>query len=366
MNKPDYKNSLTNLSNSILKHFGVAPFHSTIKSIDDRLLNSKKIVMFLFDGLGEAIIKKHLKEDDYLRKNIFTNITSTFSPTTVAATNSILSARFPIETGWLGWSQYFKDLDKNIFVFPNIDEATGKYVGQENQMLKIASYKSIVDLINENNKQTIAYDMKGFPVDKNRLYAKFLSTFMKKAYKNADKTDKSFVYAYWTRPDSIMHRRGTIDKKVHRYIKKINRLVKRYAEKNKDVTTIVIADHGFVDVSYFDMRDHSDLMTLLKRPFSLEGRCSNFFIKNGKQNEFKTLFNKYYPSGFELYTKEEILNMKIYGDAEPNPISLDFIGDFIAIAVGNYALRDNDHPEFKAHHGGATLDELMISVNIIH
>lgn len=366
MNKPDYQNSLTNLSNSILLHFGVTPFHSSIKKIDERLKGSKKIVLFLFDGMGKYIIERHLKETDFLRKNIFCDITSTFAPTTVAATNSLLSGKFPIETGWLGWCQYFQDLDKNIDVFPNIDEATGKYVGNENQMLKIASYKSIINLINEQWHKEVAFDMKGFPVDKNHFYAKFMPLFIKKAYKNAHKEEETFVYAYWVNPDGLMHRNGVGAKIVHKNILKINRLIEKYSQKNKDVTTIVIADHGLLDVTFLDLREHQDLINLLKRPMSLERRCANFYVKDNKVAEFIDLFKKYYPHDFEIYTKQQILDMKLYGDDKACQLSLDFLGDCVAIATGKYAINDNDKKPHLAHHGGATLDEYMISVNIIN
>ena len=37
MIKVDYANSIVNFSNSLLKHFGVTTFHSTIKKIDEVL-----------------------------------------------------------------------------------------------------------------------------------------------------------------------------------------------------------------------------------------------------------------------------------------------------------------------------------------
>ena len=44
-------NSLVNLSNSILKHFGVETFHKTIPEVDKLLKGHKKVVAVLFDGM---------------------------------------------------------------------------------------------------------------------------------------------------------------------------------------------------------------------------------------------------------------------------------------------------------------------------
>ena len=40
MYKPDYDNSLVNLSNSILKHFNVKPLHNTVPEIDKIMENN--------------------------------------------------------------------------------------------------------------------------------------------------------------------------------------------------------------------------------------------------------------------------------------------------------------------------------------
>ena len=101
------ENTLVNLSNSILKHFGTNTFHNTIPEIDELLKDHKKVVAVLFDGMGQNIVRKHLKENSFIRKNYVTTINSTFPPTTAAATTAFLTGKYPIETGWLGWAEYF-------------------------------------------------------------------------------------------------------------------------------------------------------------------------------------------------------------------------------------------------------------------
>ena len=57
MYRPDLNNNIVNLSNSFLKRFGVEPFHPTIKKIDDLIKDKKKILVFLFDGMGKTSLK---------------------------------------------------------------------------------------------------------------------------------------------------------------------------------------------------------------------------------------------------------------------------------------------------------------------
>lgn len=96
-----YEKSITNLSNSILKYFGVVPKHETIKEIDDVLSNKKNVITILLDGLGSKILKENLSREAFLNKYKFMDINSVLPSTTVASTTSFLSGLNPIEHGWL-------------------------------------------------------------------------------------------------------------------------------------------------------------------------------------------------------------------------------------------------------------------------
>ena len=70
--------NLVTFSNSFLKHFGVTPFHQTEEAVDEALKGHKKVVVLLFDGMGRNIVRKHLVESSYIRKNYLCTINSTF------------------------------------------------------------------------------------------------------------------------------------------------------------------------------------------------------------------------------------------------------------------------------------------------
>lgn len=117
------ESNLVSVSNSILKHFTGKTLNPSHLELDQILSEKeyKKVVVMLFDGLGKSIRQTHLSKNDFLRKKEVFEITSVFPPTTVAATTSFLSARYPNETGWLGWQQYFKQHDRVVEMFTNID-----------------------------------------------------------------------------------------------------------------------------------------------------------------------------------------------------------------------------------------------------
>ena len=125
--------TLINLSNSILKHFGAETFHNTIPEVDKLLKGHKKVVAVLFDGMGQNIVRMHLKEKSFIRSHYVTTINSTYPPTTAAATTAFLTGKYPIETGWLAWAEYFKDYDKNIILFRSIDFNTGESLLKEGE-----------------------------------------------------------------------------------------------------------------------------------------------------------------------------------------------------------------------------------------
>ncbi|MCQ2793007.1 MAG: alkaline phosphatase family protein [Bacilli bacterium] len=366
MNKIDYTNSIVNLSNSILKHFDVDTFHNSIPKIDELIKDKKKVLVFLFDGMGKAVLNKHLDEKSFFRSHIVHEMYSTFPPTTVASTNGFLSGKTPIENGWLGWTLYFKDINKNVNVFPNEDDETGESIGKDNIMKKMCPFKDIAELINEKNNKEIARIYLGYPVDKENKKLRHVSSFVKYAFNQTELTDESFTYAYWVDPDMTMHRKGVTNKKVHRRILKIQKLVEKYSSLHKDIAVLIIADHGMIDVTFEDMNKHQDLVSMLSQPMSIEKRCINFYIKDEYKKDFPILFNSYYKEHYEIYSMDEVLNNKFFGDGTPHPMTKEFLGDYIAIAKDGFSLEcvnnEKHKVKFKAHHAGNSLDELMISI----
>lgn len=362
MNKCDQKNCIVNLSNSILKRFGVEPFHETNKKVDKLIKDKKKVIVLLFDGFGKYIIDRHLNAKDAMKTHVVGEMTATFPPTTVASTNGFLSGRFPSENGWMAWSQYFSSINRNVNVFPNVDSQTGESIGEKNIMREVGNYRTICELINELHGKEIAFDIKEFPIDSSG--PKSLHQLFKIVKQKAMSSDETFTYGYWTKPDELIHHYGVNSFHVHNYVKKISKMVEKFANKNPELTIIVIADHGLLDVEYLDMHDHLDLLSLETKPLSFEKRAANFFVDKKHHILFKTLFNKYYGEHFELYTKEEVIHNELFGPNPISPLAKSFIGDFVAISIDNKALTDyyEDHL-LKGHHGGSTFEEFMIYIN---
>ena len=363
-------NSLVNLSNSILKHFGVKTFHDSIPIIDEQLKGYKKVVAVLFDGMGQNIVRMHLKENSFIRTHYVTTINSTYPPTTAAATTAFLTGKYPIETGWLGWDVYFKDYDRNIILFRSIDYNTDELLikpGEQQISDKYFPTTKLFELIEKGNPKVKATGIFRYPINPNgpksllRTGAKQLTTFL-------EENDECFAYFYWDSPDREMHEHGIDNWRVKYQVRKAQRFLKKVVKHSKDTAFILLADHGHVNFKLLDICENEDIYSLMAKPLSMEKRTTSFFIKEGKKKEFEELFHKYYGDCFELLSKEEALKIHLFGEGTPAPGAIDTLGDYISIAkkeYGIYASKEMAHTEnFKGHHAGGTDAERLIDISI--
>ena len=80
MTKPPYHptHNLVTVANTLLARFQTSHTHPPIPELLPMLQSKKKIACLLFDGMGEAILARHLKPEAYLTRQQFIPITSTF------------------------------------------------------------------------------------------------------------------------------------------------------------------------------------------------------------------------------------------------------------------------------------------------
>ena len=367
--RPDYNNCLVNLSNSFLNKYGVPTFHSTMKDVDDILLKHDKVVVLLFDGMGKALLDRHLSPDHPFRRTVFKTITSTFPPTTVAATTSLLNGKFPIEPGWLGWNQYFKEVKRNVDVFNNDDSVTKVKVAPGNALKEKAPYDDILTLISRKHPELYVTSL--WPTIVAGGTVADLPDFFTKMESICSDSRPKFIYGYWHQPDGLIHQNGVGAPIVHQTIEDIAQGVLDLAKKHEDTLFLVLADHGLVDVDFLAMEEHADFYATTKRMFSNEPRAPFFFVKPLQKKRFEKLFERYYGQEFILLKRKEVLEQQWFGEGKPHPVCKEFIGDYMAVAIDYKAfdyLIDGKiaHAKFKAHHAGMTEDEMLIDLMILN
>ena len=365
------ENTLVNLSNSILKHFGATCFHESIPEIDELLKDHKKVVAVLFDGMGQNITRLHLEENSYIRSNYVTTINSTFPPTTAAATTAFLTGKYPIETGWLGWTEYFKDYDRNIILFTSTDYNTGEQLESSRENCIAERYfptQKIFSLIDETKKAR-AFNLSRYPIQ-NDGPKHLLFDGVSKLRKILKENDECFVYFYWDSPDREMHVKGIDSFTTHYQVKKAQRFIKKVTKQNPDTLFILLADHGHINVKFTDICEHEDLYALLDKPMTLEKRTPSFFVKEGKEKEFETLFNKYYGEHYELVSKSDAFKNNLFGEGKAARGVESVLGNYIAISLDEmslYASKELKRMDlFKGHHAGGTNEERLIDISVFN
>lgn len=354
---PDYSDSILNLSNSILKFYGVQPFHETLPGADYLLSkNFPHVVLIVLDGLGMNILERNLSYRDFLRRNLYSDYSSVFPPTTTASTTTALSGLSPAEHGWLGWDVYFEQEDKTVCCFLNTLQGTKEQAADYSLAQKYFPYKNIADLINEsgNAKANIIFPFgeNGHPELRNWI----------QAIKDSVNTPKkTFTYAYWESPDYELHLQGNRSNDVMKIVTELNAEMAYLCETTKDTLFLITADHGHEDIqNVFLQEDYPEIAKMLKRPCSLEPRAISFYVKDEYKDSFAREFNDKFSRDYLLFTKEEVLEKKLFGPGKLHE-NITGIGDFVATAISYKTILWNKNcSQFKSHHAGLRKEEMRI------
>lgn len=356
---PNYNNSILNVSATILKHYNAHSNYVSIPVLENELnKNYKHLVLVLLDGMGVNIVKEYLKPTDFLRKNMKQTVTSVFPPTTVAATNTVLSGLPPYVSGYLGWVQYFENEDTNNCVFLNEDYYDETRKLKENLRDKYLKYPTIYEQIRANSKDVETFEL--FPNFRENGYNSFqLQT--NRILEIMAKKGRTFTYAYWTEPDLVQHTKGISSNDTKKELEILSECLSDLSKKmNNDSLLIVIADHGLIDVHGIDLFDNEKLLKMLKRMPSIEPRAATFFVKESKKKCFKELFLSSYGKHFKLMTKKEVYDSKLLGNGVKHSLLDSFIGDFTAISTSKYMFNFSRNSVSKAHHAGLTKAEMEV------
>ncbi|MCQ2483222.1 MAG: alkaline phosphatase family protein [Clostridia bacterium] len=356
---PDYDNCIANATNSILKYWGCEPVGKTLPMLDKRLNKEyKNVVFILLDGMGKAIIEKHLKENGLFRSNLEGIYNSTFLSTTVAATTSALSGLQPCEHCWLGWESYYPQIDKNVVVFLNTIQGTEEPAADYKVAWKYTPYENAAEKINKAG-------------GKAHIVAPFLPPFYSdfdsicsRVKELCDEPERKYIYAYWSEPDGLLHRNGTNAEIVHKTIVELEQKVSELTQELEDTLIIVTADHGHIDNKCAVLQDYPKICDCLVRLPALEPRVLNLFVKEDKKQIFEKEFNKEFGDKFLLITMEEALERKLFGTGKEHECFRGMLGDYLAIATDDLSIYYTDEV-WVSMHGSVTEDEVLIPLIVI-
>lgn len=371
----NYKKSILNLTNSIMKHYKAKVNHSSLPTLDEYLKEDKdNIILLIMDGMGNDYLEK-FHPDGFLLKHRKDIITSVFPCTTTAAIRTYESGLSPLEHGNLGWTLYFKETNKFINILPYRDDDTLIKISEDDfDYCKLMSYKSILDYIDENSpdvKKHLIYPNFIVNTHENSMYHGYLDFphLCEIISTIAHQEGKKFIYIYCDNPDALMHEHGPSSYVVHKYMEMVQDNLEKLIINLKDTsyTLIISADHGQIDVDeYIPIYQDETLMEMLEvRPF-IEARCCSFHVKEEYKNKFAKYFNEKYGKYYVLLTKEEFINQGYLGKGKKHPKIDDFIRDFVGIATTyhTFSIKESSFI-MKGQHAGLCKEENEVPLIII-
>lgn len=375
---PDYDHCILNTISSILKYYNVKTEHKTLKCLDEKLQKEyKNIVLLILDGMGEHILNRLSPNGFFYNKKVDC-VTSVFPSTTTAALTTYYSGKTPYETGWIAWSQYFKEYGRALDMLSHKESYLGEYLKSPtiDVFEEIVKYETVFEQIEKASIDVKAYEVMPKYSErrsKRTLVADNIDEIIENIELLCENPGKKFIMAYSDKPDATLHKFGAYSDEAKDFIIEAETKVEKMCKNlDEDTLLIISADHGHRDIEKaYTLLDYPEIEECLVIPASLESRTIAFWVKEDMKKEFEKRFkNVFSEEEFILFTKEEFLNKHFLGFGKKHPKIDDFIGNYIAISVGTSIIRlETFLAEGKkvkmSTHCGLTKEEMEVPIILI-
>ena len=371
---PNYENSILNTITSVLKYYNVESKHKSLNELDKVLEKRyKNIVFFILDGMGDVVLN-NISKDGFFEKNKLKTVTSVYPSTTTAALTTYYSGKPPYESGWVAWSQYFKEYGRALDMLSHKESYEAKPLPKtisKDVFKSVVNYKSIFEQIEEKNENVDAIEITPSYSDvraNKSLRADNLDEAIDAVKLVKDGKNEKFIFVYVDAPDCLLHKYGCKSDEVKEFIFDAERKLEELSNELEDTLVIVTADHGHKDINkvYSTISDE-ELFDMYLMPPALESRVIAYYIKENRKEDFKKRFNELYKDEFMLLTREEALKLNLFGFGDKHPRLDGFLGDFVAVSISDSIIRLQTYLTEgkvvkKSTHCGLTEDEMLVPV----
>lgn len=376
---PNYEHCILETIASILKYYHVDTKHKSSEKID-KILKERKyknVIFLILDGLGEHILNR-ISLDGFLNKNKIDCVTSVYPSTTTAALTTYYSGKPPYETGWVAWSQYFKEYGRALDMFSHNESYLREPLKKPliDVYKTIINYETVFDKIEKASSDVKVYEIQPEYAErraKRSLKANNIDELIMNIKDLCTMPDKKFILAYSDNPDGLLHKFGTTSEEIKLFIKEVEKKIEEMVQDfDEDTILIVSADHGHKDIEKsYSLNNYPEIRECLIMPESLESRALTFWVKEEMKEIFVQRFNKIFKNEFWLMTKEEFLNKYHFlGYGNKHYKIDDFIGNYMALSVAGSMIRietflAEGKPVKKSTHCGLTKEEMEVPVIVI-
>lgn len=374
---PNYQHCILNTITSILKYYHVETKHASLESLDKKLEKRYKNVVFIvLDGMGEHILNTTSKSGFFSEHQIDC-ITSVYPSTTTAALTTYYSGKPPYETGWIAWSQYFKEYGRAIDMLSHKESYLKEDISKAkiNVFQSVVNYIPIFEKIENASKNVKAYEIVPTYSDKRSkrsIRADNVEEMIENIERLCELSGEKFIFAYSDNPDGLLHKYGTKSEEAKHFVIETENKIKTMCQNlGEDTIVIISADHGHKDIEKsYTLLDYPEILECLYMPISLESRVIGFWVKENRKEEFEKRFNEKFKDEFWLMTTDEFLNKNFLGLGEKHPKIEEFLGNYIALSISGSMIKietflADGKPVKKSTHCGLTKEEMEVPVIVI-
>ncbi len=375
---PNYERCNLNIITSILKYYGVESKHASLPELDEKL-NSKKyknVILLVMDGMGEHILN-NISPNGFLNNNKNVVLTCVYPSTTTASLTTYYSGKPPYESGWIAWSQYFREYGRAADMLPQKESYKGEtFKGVKMDVFKeVVGYKSVFDQIEEASPETDVFElMPEYSVRHatNSLRTNNIDEILNNLKFIMKLSSNTFSMAYSDNPDGLLHKFGTDSEEAKAYLLDAEKKIEGFANELADDTILIIsADHGHKNIEKaYTFLDYPEILECLITPPALESRFVSFWVKEEMRETFVNRFNSHFKDEYWLMTREELLEKNIIGFGDKHYKVDDFLGNYVAICTSSSIFRletflAEGKPIKKSTHCGMTKEEMEIPLIIV-
>ena len=369
---PDYSRCILNTVASVGRYYGAGSGYPSLPALDDILQKGyRNVVLMVFDGMGMDALARHLPDSGFLMRHVAQTLTSVYPSTTTAAMTAYYSGLSPNEHAWLGWSLFFKEYGRWIDTFTNQDSFTKQPLSGIDAARAVMPYETMYEKIHNATKgavvcHTILPEHIVFPEQPNRHHrTSDVKELFGKTVRLCEEPGKKFIFTYWPEPDMSMHMLGCEAEAVRERIAEINAFSEAMREQLEDTVVMISADHGLIDITEeVWLNEIPELDECLVMPPCVETRALSLFVKADMRAVFEERFLRLLPD-FILMPRTAVFKSGLLGLGSRHRKVEDFIGDYLACAVGTRMLRYAAHTTmkkqpYKGQHAGLTAKEMLV------
>lgn len=375
---PNYSHCILNTITSILKYYNVKTDHKSLEILDNKLKEKEynNIVFLVLDGMGEHILKK-ISPNGYFSNQEIDCVTSVYPSTTTAALTTYYAGKPPYETGWIAWSQYFKEYGRTVDMLSHKESYLKEDISKAkiNVFETLINYEPIFNRIEKASPDTKTYELTPAYSDKRAkrsIRADNLDEIIDGIKTLCKNSDKKFIMAYSDNPDGLLHKYGTDSIEVSEFVKEAEIKIEQLRNELDENTLIIIsADHGHKNIEKsYSIFNYPEIQECLYMPISLESRVISFCVKDGMKERFEEQFNRIFKTEFLLMTREEFLNKNFLGFGNKHPKIEEFLGNYIALSISSSmivieTLLADGKPVKKSTHCGLTKEEMEVPLIVL-